>query len=135
MRRNPLDYPRYFQTLEASRIVAADDVAKDVRTLELAANYLTAAGITSLLHVPIWIRGTLVGVICLEHPYLESYAYGIRVIEKDGETLNSHNGRIEGFASSKSYLVNEDVLVILLSNVGYAALEQLEQKLIEMARS
>ncbi len=68
-------------------------------------------------------------------PYLESYAYGIIVTEEDGETTHHHDGRIPGFASSKSYLVNDDVLVILLSNVGYAALERLEQKLIEMARS
>ena len=68
-------------------------------------------------------------------PYLESYAYGVLVIEKDGETSYSHDGAIEGFRSTKSYLVDEDVLVILLSNVGYAALKQLEQRLIEMARS
>ena len=64
---DPADYPRYFQAMEASRIVAADDAAKDVRTLEFASGHLDTFGISSLLNVPIRIRGKLVGVICHEH--------------------------------------------------------------------
>ncbi len=64
---DPADYPRYFQAMEASRIVAADDAAKDVRTLEFALGHLDKFGISSLLNVPIRIRGKLVGVICHEH--------------------------------------------------------------------
>lgn len=59
--------PRYIQALEASRIVAADDVYKDHRTNELAKGYLERFGIVSMMDVPLRLHGKLVGVICHEH--------------------------------------------------------------------
>jgi len=67
LKRDLAVYPKYAQALEVSRIVAADDALTDVRTRELATGYLDTIGITSLLEVPIRIRGKLVGVICHEH--------------------------------------------------------------------
>lgn len=64
---DPADYPRYFQAMEESRIVAAEDAATDVRTLEYASGHLDTFGISSLMNVPIRVRGKLVGVICHEH--------------------------------------------------------------------
>jgi len=61
------DYPRYYQALEASRILAADDAIKDPRTSEFAKEYLQPAGITSMMDVPLRLHGQLVGVVCHEH--------------------------------------------------------------------
>jgi PAS domain S-box-containing protein len=60
-------YPRYMQALEASRIVAADDITKDPRTVEFGDSYAKALGVTSRMDVPIRSHGKLVGVICHEH--------------------------------------------------------------------
>ncbi|MBH0199661.1 MAG: PAS domain S-box protein [Nitrospira sp.] len=62
-----IDYPRYFQELNAERIVAADDAQRDLRTAELSKNYLAPLDITSLLDVPIRSGGRMVGVLCHEH--------------------------------------------------------------------
>ena len=60
-------YPRYFEALEESRVVAARDARTDARTAEFAPGYLDPLGITSMMDVPIRVHGRLVGVLCHEH--------------------------------------------------------------------
>jgi len=60
-------WPRYHQTLEASRIVAADHAWEDPRTRDLTEDYLEPLGITSKMDVPIRLHGRLMAVICHEH--------------------------------------------------------------------
>ncbi len=60
-------YPNYFKALQADRIIAATDTHSDPRTQEFSASYLTQLGITSILNVPIRLRGVTVGVLCTEH--------------------------------------------------------------------
>ncbi len=59
--------PRYFRALAENPVILADDARTDPRTRELADDYLAPLGITSLMDVPIWVRGRLWGVICHEH--------------------------------------------------------------------
>ena len=59
--------PSYFQAIEGSRIVAANNARKDPRTRELAKDYLEPFGITSMLDVPIRLHGKTLGVLCHEH--------------------------------------------------------------------
>ena len=61
------DSPKYFQAMEASRIVAVDNAVKDERTSEFADNYLKTYGIQSMLDVPIRLHGKLVGALCHAH--------------------------------------------------------------------
>ncbi|MBD2728240.1 PAS domain S-box protein [Nostoc sp. FACHB-892] len=61
------NYPAYFQALEEECTIAVDDAINDTRTQELSECYLSVLGITSLLDVPIWLDGRLVGVVCNEH--------------------------------------------------------------------
>jgi PAS domain S-box-containing protein len=61
------DYPRYFQALEESRTLAADDARKDPRTNEFTKGYLVPLGITSMMDVPIRHQGKVVGILCHEH--------------------------------------------------------------------
>lgn len=67
------DYPQYFQALESERIIAAHDAGTDPRTAEFQPNYLIPLGLTSLLDAPIWVGGTMVGVVCHEHMGLKRY--------------------------------------------------------------
>ena len=62
-----VDYPGYFQALEADRVIAADDAHTDPRTQEFSASYLAPLGIASMLDAPIRVGGQTVGVLCLEH--------------------------------------------------------------------
>jgi len=59
-------FPRYFSSLEESRVVAASDAVNDARTSELA-DYLRENGIGAMLDVAIRSQGRTVGVLCHEH--------------------------------------------------------------------
>lgn len=61
------DCPHYFQAVESSRIVAANDARQDPRTRELREGYLEPLGITSLMDVPIRLHGKTYGVLSHEH--------------------------------------------------------------------
>jgi signal transduction histidine kinase len=61
------DIPHYIQALTIDPIILADDARSDPRTCELRDWYLVPIGITSMMDVPIWVRGRLWGVICHEH--------------------------------------------------------------------
>ncbi len=62
-----VDYPRYFETLASNPFIAATDAQTDPRTAEFAEAYLRPLGIVSMLDVPVWLQGKLVGVVCHEH--------------------------------------------------------------------
>jgi PAS domain S-box-containing protein len=61
------DYPTYFEALEGSRILAAEDAQADPRTREFTDGYLKPYGITSMMDIPIRLHGKVVGVLCHEH--------------------------------------------------------------------
>lgn len=61
------DYPNYFRALEKWRVIDAPDVRNDLRTCEFNENYLIPLGITSMLDVPIWLEGKVIGIVCTEH--------------------------------------------------------------------
>lgn len=61
------DYPQYFRAIQEEQIILAHDARLDPRTRALAEGYLRPLEITSLMDVPVWNRGRLVGVLCHEH--------------------------------------------------------------------
>ncbi|MEJ0088843.1 MAG: PAS domain S-box protein [Limisphaerales bacterium] len=61
------DAPAYFSALALKRPIVASDVQSHPAMAGLIAGYLNPRGITSLLDVPVWVRGEVVGVICNEH--------------------------------------------------------------------
>ncbi len=60
------EYPKYFEALQASRVLDASNARRDPRTLEFAEGYLVPLGIYSMLDAPIRLSGEVVGVICHE---------------------------------------------------------------------
>ncbi len=60
------DAPAYFTAIEQLRTVAAFDALNDPRTRELA-GYLRPRGIATLLDAPLYLGGTVAGVVCHEH--------------------------------------------------------------------
>lgn len=59
--------PSYFRALADNPVILADDARTDARTREFTDGYLIPLGITSMMDVPIWVRGRLWGVVCHEH--------------------------------------------------------------------
>lgn len=64
---NSKDYPRYFNSLEQSRIIPAHHAHSDPRTREFSKTYLKPFGITSMMDVPIRVGGKVIGIVCHEH--------------------------------------------------------------------
>jgi signal transduction histidine kinase len=60
-------FPGYFEALARDPMILAADAWRDPRTRQLRERYLEPRGITSMMDVPVWVRGSLWGVICHEH--------------------------------------------------------------------
>lgn len=59
--------PRYFAALAEERSIAVGDALLDPRTVDFAEHYLKRHGISAMLDAPVFVRGTMVGVVCHEH--------------------------------------------------------------------
>jgi len=60
------DYPQYFNALSIDPIIIADNAETHESTSCFTDTYLKPLGIKSMLDVPIWYRGSILGVICIE---------------------------------------------------------------------
>ena len=60
------DFPVYFEALQQERVIDADDVHNDSRTMEFSPIF-KQQGITSMLEAVIRLGGDIVGTVCLEH--------------------------------------------------------------------
>jgi signal transduction histidine kinase len=60
------DLPAYFDALLEARIIDVEDVQTDGRMRGLE-EYFRTRRIGAMLDVPVWVDGTLVGVLCHEH--------------------------------------------------------------------
>ncbi len=63
---NQKDYPNYFKALMEGGLIDASDAHHDSRTAEFSESYLTPLGIMSMLDAPIFVKGVLYGVVCIE---------------------------------------------------------------------
>jgi PAS domain S-box-containing protein len=61
------DCPAYHAALEKKEPIVAHHAPTHPATSELAESYLRPLGITSMLDVPVWWHGQVVGVLCHEH--------------------------------------------------------------------
>jgi two-component system, sensor histidine kinase and response regulator len=59
-------YPAFFQALDFDQVIISENPLTDSLTEKLGESYLIPHNITALLHVPIHLGGTAVGVLCLE---------------------------------------------------------------------
>ncbi len=60
------EYPEYFRAIETRLYIAADDAQFDPLTCELTENYLKPRGIHSMMDIPIYYDGEIIGIICHE---------------------------------------------------------------------
>ena len=59
--------PSYFRVLSTRQPIVAHDAMTHPASRELGETYLAPLGISSMLDVPVWVHGELVGVLCQEH--------------------------------------------------------------------
>ncbi|HAX49915.1 MAG TPA: histidine kinase dimerization/phosphoacceptor domain -containing protein [Ignavibacteria bacterium] len=59
-------YPEYFKAIETKLYIAADNAQTDPHTKELSETYLKPRGIFSMMDVPIYLNGEIIGIICHE---------------------------------------------------------------------
>ena len=81
--KNPLDkasYPIYFETLKNKAIINASDVFNKLETSEFQKTYFIKNRILSMLDVPVFFSGKLVGVVCFESTQIKR--------EWDNEDIN-----------------------------------------------
>ena len=60
------EYPNYFKAIGSMLYVAADDARTDINTFELSEKYLKPRGIYSMMDVPVYLNGEIIGIICHE---------------------------------------------------------------------
>lgn len=60
------DIPNYFKAIENEAQIVASDVYKNNGTVEFCDNYFPKNDIKSLLDTPIYLNGSLIGVLCIE---------------------------------------------------------------------
>jgi PAS domain S-box-containing protein len=61
------DCPAYFEALAVKRPIVATHALTYPATAALADGYLRPLGINSILDVPVWLHGKVMGVLCHEH--------------------------------------------------------------------
>lgn len=61
------DFPSYFEAVRTEKTIAAQDAHTHKATREFSEVYLKPLGIESMLDVPIWKDGKMIGVVCHEH--------------------------------------------------------------------
>lgn len=66
-RLNAQDCPAYFAALAVKRPIVANRALTHPATCGLAEGYLSKLNITSMLDVPVWLHGRVMGVLCHEH--------------------------------------------------------------------
>ena len=60
------DFPEYFKAIESRLFIAADSAQTDPLTKELTESYLKPRGIQSMMDIPIYLDGEIIGIICHE---------------------------------------------------------------------
>jgi PAS domain S-box-containing protein len=60
-------YPYYLNALKKGRIIAVSDVYNNIATFEFDKDYFKPNKIVSMMDVPMWVHGKLIGIVCHEH--------------------------------------------------------------------
>jgi PAS domain S-box-containing protein len=115
------DFAQYFEALRQDPIIVAHNAETHPATVCFLEPYLKPLGIKSMLDVPIWYRGKVIGVICVETltpriwkkeevdfaqilSSLYSFAYSI----KEGNSLTQSLSEMEQFIDAAALISKAD---------------------------
>jgi signal transduction histidine kinase/CheY-like chemotaxis protein len=114
-----VDYPSYFAGIEDGGLVVADNARHHSATFEFTETYLKPNNIYSMLDVPIWAEGELIGVICHEqtraprHWTVEDQDFGHSIADLCAIAITTDNKR-----QMEERLRNSDRYLSDAQNVG-----------------
>ncbi len=83
-------YPNYINALKNSHNLTTEDAQTHTDTAEFKDSYLKPNGIISMMDVPIWLQGEMVGVLCHEQT----------------ENMREYTFEEQDFAASISYIIS-----------------------------
>ena len=66
-------------------------------------------------------------------PFKQNYGLGVAIQKRDGDTIIDHSGSLEGFNTRLIHGERNDLVVVVLSNVGGPATDQLADDLFKIA--
>lgn len=61
------DFPSYFKAIRNERVIVCRNASGDPRYGDFLESYIKPLKIASLLDVPVYVSGEIIGVICIEH--------------------------------------------------------------------
>jgi PAS domain S-box-containing protein len=61
------NFSNYFQSMESGQVIVSNDVQENIDLAEFRNNYFKKTKIKSMLDVPVFINGKLIGVLCFEN--------------------------------------------------------------------
>lgn len=93
---NASDFPNYFKAVATQRTLVAENAHTHPGTCEFSDVYLRPLGINSMLDVPIYANGEMIGIVCHEH------TGDYRKWTTDEETFAYLMGNIVGMAIEKA---------------------------------
>lgn len=131
---NASDAPDYFRALGESRTIAADDAWADPRTREHVEGYLKPNGITSMMDVPVWLRGKVAGIVCHEHVgpkchwTMESQEFGASIADMVSLALEAAERRR---AEEQIRFLQDTTAVVSESRTFAEAMEKVLRKVCE----
>lgn len=64
----------------------------------------------------------------LTHDYGHSYGYGVSVFRRFGRAVAGHDGRVAGYASDIARYLDEEVTIVILSNVQSVARDEIRRQ-------
>jgi PAS domain S-box-containing protein len=108
------DYPHYFAALEKG-IKSINNLSETNIAEELSKFYLSAFGVTSVLNVPIWLRGCVVGIVC--------YAYSDDIVDSGVNSNHQWSLESKSFANS----IADFVVLAIEASERQAAQKALKQ--------
>lgn len=115
------DFGPYFEALRHDPIIIANDAAQHPATSCFLETYLKPLGIKSMLDVPIWYRGQVIGVICVESLTLRDWKkeevnfsqllsslYSFSYSIKEGNGLTQSLSEMEKFIDTAALISKAD---------------------------
>ncbi|MBZ2167056.1 histidine kinase dimerization/phosphoacceptor domain -containing protein [Methanobacterium spitsbergense] len=106
------DYPKYINALKNSHNLTAENALTHPDTAEFKDSYLKPNGIISMMDVPIWLQGEMVGVLCHEQT----------------KNMRKYTFEEQDFAASISYIISLSLEASERDKAQKQIIDSLEEK-------
>lgn len=135
---NANDYPVYFKELIENGIIIANNARENEKTKEFCDGYLIPNNIYSMMDIPVWLEGKIVGVICHETVGFvkewtsEEESFCISLAEMITHALLiQEKQKVEKEVTKLSRAVSQSPIIIVITDID-GKIEYVNPKFIEL---